>query len=238
MDTGKKVLVMTCSPRGSKSTSEYLGMYLARRLKAKSVETETVRLYAVMETAGGQKELLSSVDRADILILAFPLYSDTLPALAIKALEIIAEHRSNMGNPKRQRFAVIVNCGFPEAFQNDTAVAICRRFTKETGMEWAACLSVGGGGGVKSKSELFGGRPMEKMGFLFRKLKISVDRIADHLSGDIKSQEVMEFKINAQEPKLFYALGALLFNIRRPAKKNRLTWKQLKDRPFEINDRA
>lgn len=45
----------------------------------------------------------------------------------------------------------IVNSGFPEAFHNDTALAILRRFAAETGFQWAGGLALGGGGTIDKK---------------------------------------------------------------------------------------
>ncbi len=41
--------------------------------------------------------------------------------------------------------------GFLKPAKNSTAVAICRRFAFEAGIEWAGGLSLGGGGAVARK---------------------------------------------------------------------------------------
>jgi len=88
--------------------------------------------------------LLAAVEAADLLVLAFPLYVDSLPAPVIEILELIAEHRKDRAT-RRQSFSAIANCGFPEAGNNATALAICELFARQAGFEWAGSLAMGGG---------------------------------------------------------------------------------------------
>ena len=95
-----------------------------------------------MRTEERTGELLAAVDRADLVILAFPLYVDSLPYLVTQALEQIAARRAGETDIRRPLFLAIANCGFPEVRHNATALAICR----------AVCgrsrLRVGGRSGV------------------------------------------------------------------------------------------
>jgi len=47
-----------------------------------------------------------------------------------------------------QRMIAILNCGFPETFQNAVAMAICREFAAQSGIAWAGGLALGAGGVV------------------------------------------------------------------------------------------
>jgi hypothetical protein len=69
---------------------------------------------------------------------------------------------------RRQELLAIVNSGFPEAHQSETALAICRRFAKETGFAWAGGLALGGG-------EAIGGQPVDEAGGRARHLKRALD---------------------------------------------------------------
>lgn len=93
MNSRKKALLLVGSPRAGKSTSESLGTYLLDRLRDKEMETDVLRVCPSISSESGIKELYSATDAADILILAFPLYVDSLPAATTRALELIAEHR-------------------------------------------------------------------------------------------------------------------------------------------------
>ena len=233
MNTQKRALLLIGSPRGPKSISESLGTYFAGKLQEKGVETEKVRLYSSMKSEEEKEHLLSSIDRSDILILTFPLYVDSLPSLVTKVLEMISEHRKSIDNPRRHQFVAIANNGFPEAHQNDTALAICRRFARETGMEWAGSLSVGGGEGIGFIARLFGSRPLEKLGFFSKKERNALDLITEFLtaSGN-NSQEVMELRTNRPMPVWMYVMGGTIFDWRYKAWKNKV-WNRIYDRPYQ-----
>jgi hypothetical protein len=148
-------LLIVGSPKTkSPSTSGVLGGYLLERLKANGWETESLTLRASVRLGPGHEELLSSTDRADLLLLAFPLYVDSLPFLVTKALEVIASHRQAVPNKRLQRLVAIVNNGFPEAAQNALALAICRRFAAQSGITWAGGLAMGAGEALSSGQSL------------------------------------------------------------------------------------
>ena len=151
----RKALLIVGSPKTkSPSTSGVLGRYLLGRLKAHGWETESLTLRASLRLGPGQKELLSWTDRADLLLLAFPLYVDSLPFLVTKALEVIASHRQALPDRRPQRLVAIVNNGFPEAAQNALALAICRRFADQSGIAWAGGLAMGAGEALSSGQSL------------------------------------------------------------------------------------
>jgi len=136
------------------STSGVLGNYLLERLQLDGWETESLTIRASVLRPDGQAELLSATDRADLILLAFPLYVDALPSLVTKALEVIATHRRALANPLPQRLAVVVNNGFPEAHQNTVALAICHQFAAQSRIAWAGGLALGAGEAISS------GRPL------------------------------------------------------------------------------
>jgi hypothetical protein len=114
------------------------------------------------------------VDAADLVLLAFPLYVDSLPAPVIEALERIAAHQA--GQTTRKLFAVIANCGFPEAEHNATALAICATFARQAGFAWAGSLSLGAGEGMVH------GAPLNEMDGRAIVLKKALDLAAEALA--------------------------------------------------------
>ena len=144
----RRALLLVGSPRIQKSSSSSLGSYLFEQLGQRGVETETIYLYQAINSTERMEALLQSVDGADLVVLAFPLYVDTLPAPVISVLDSIVTHVK--GNSKPTRFAAIVNCGFPEAHQNDNAIAVCAEFARTAGFEWMGGLSFGEGRGSGS----------------------------------------------------------------------------------------
>jgi len=148
MSSNKKVLLLTGSPKGEKSTSASLGNYLISKLEESGMISETLYIYRLINREERIKNLLQAVETADLIILTFPLYVDSLPAPVIKAMELINENKAKIGTKKSQSFIAITNNGFPEASQNATALEICRIFSKECGFIWKGGLALGGGGAV------------------------------------------------------------------------------------------
>jgi hypothetical protein len=112
----RRALLLVGSPRLEKSTSSSLGSYLFEQLRQHGVESETIFIYKAINTRERMDALRQAIDRADLVVLAFPLYVDTLPAPVISALEDVVAHGTSKTKPTR--FAAIVNCGFPNASQN------------------------------------------------------------------------------------------------------------------------
>ena len=140
------VLILVGSPKGRSSTSFLLGSKLADGLRNCGAVVTDGMVHRELQSEAGTTRLLDGVDAADLVVLAFPLYIDSLPAPLIHLLEIIAERRSRAASPGTPRLVALVQCGFPESRQCDTAVAICRLFALRTGMVWAGALAMGMGG--------------------------------------------------------------------------------------------
>jgi multimeric flavodoxin WrbA len=144
----RRALLLVGSPRTKKSTSNSLGIYLLEQLQAQGLQVDIRNIHTTLRSKERWSEVLEAVDAADLVLLAFPLYVDTLPAPVIEALERIADHRLALPHPAPQRFAAIVNCGFPEARHMENAAAVCALFARQVGFEWAGALALAGGEGM------------------------------------------------------------------------------------------
>ncbi len=169
-----RAVLLVGSPRTGKSTSAALGGYLMNQFSARGIETETVQIYTTFNSAERTRLAFEKLDRADLVVLAFPLYVDSLPAPVIAALEKIAARRANVETS--QYFAAIANCGFPEARHNHTALAICGEFATQTGMTWLGSLSLGGGEG------LVHGTPLNELDGRAMPLRKSLELAAEALA--------------------------------------------------------
>jgi len=170
----RRAVLLVGSPRTKKSTSASLGGYLMEQLAARGIETETIQIYTTFNSAERTRLAFEKLDQADLVVLAFPLYVDSLPAPVIAALEQVAAHRSNVKTS--QRFVAIANCGFPEAYHNETALAICGEFAAQSGMDWLGSLSLGAGEG------LVHGVPLNELGGQGASFRKSLDLAADALA--------------------------------------------------------
>ena len=171
----RRGLLLVGSPKTRKSTSNSLGGYLMDQLGERSIQTETVYLHPALRSPEKTQDLLDAVEAADLVALSFPLYVDSLPAPVIEALERIAARRRGGDQSRRQLFAAITNCGFPEANHCNTALAICEAFAREAGFRWAGGLAFGGGGMVN-------GQPLAETGGKTIVMRKSLELVAEELA--------------------------------------------------------
>ncbi len=141
--------ILVGSPKGRTSASWMLGSKLAEGLQEHGVTVKYGMVHHDLRSEEGTGNLLELVDSSDLVVLAFPLYVDSLPAPLTRLLELVAERRGRNVAAGSPRLAVIVQCGFPEVHQCDTAVGICRHFAETSGMRWAGALAMGMGGALE-----------------------------------------------------------------------------------------
>lgn len=201
--SNQKALLLVGSPRGFQSTSNSLGEYLIGKLQSGGYQTEKIHIQASVHNQEKTAEMLAKAAYSDILVLAFPLYIDCLPAPVILALEKIAENRKTTQTTKHSRVVAIVNNGFPDSSQNATAVAICHQFAKETNLDWAGGLMLGGGAAIN-------GSPLDKAPMV-KNVKKALDYAAeDLLHGREISGDAIKLMAKPMMPNRFYTLIANL----------------------------
>ena len=114
-------------------------------------------------------------------------------------LTAIAARRDSGPASPRQRFVAIANCGFPEAAQNATALAICATFARQAGFDWAGDLGLGGGEGLVHGVEL------ERVGGRARHAVAALDLAGDALSaGDPIPEAARELLASPAIPGWLY----------------------------------
>ena len=215
MTPGGRALLLVGSPRTEASTSEVLGAHVTGRLADHGLTRETINLGKAVETDEGIAHLLAAVDGATVAVLSAPMYVDALPAPATRALELIAAHRGDVpASDDAPLFAAIVNLGFPEASQAETALAICRRFSDEARLRWAGGLGLGGGPAID-------GRPLGRRERMTRNVRAALDLAAEALAvGDPVPEEAVRLMAR---PLVGPALYRFMVNrgYRRRARKTR-----------------
>ena len=189
----KQALLIIGSPKlKSPSTSKVLGAYLLERLEEQGWQIESLTLRPALLQEQGRAEVLAAADRADLLIFAFPLYVDSLPFLATRALEILASRRQ--ARPRVQRFVALCNCGYPEAQHTAPALAICRQFADHAKISWAGSLALGAGEALSSGEPLSarGGNGHPPTKHVMQALDLSAEALAKGLPVPDKAQRVLE----------------------------------------------
>jgi len=145
--TAERVVVLVGSPKGiEKSASSRLARVVVRAMEKRMWEAQWIHIHHAVETEEGVAKLLDAVDEADLVLLAAPLYVDSLPAPTILALERIADHRAAGSGERVPRFASLINCGFVEPIQNATCQQILEQFSREARLEWYGGISLGASG--------------------------------------------------------------------------------------------
>jgi multimeric flavodoxin WrbA len=163
----------------SNSSSGILGNYILDIVKQRGWETEVLTLKQNLSTQEGETALYAAVDRADLLIFAFPLYIDTLPFLVTRAMELIAGYRQKTAQSRPVHFFVLSNNGFPESYQNNVALTICRDFASIAGMTWAGVLALGAGEATVSGEPL---KEFSQQGFPIFKVHQALKTAAEALA--------------------------------------------------------
>ena len=205
MRTPHNALVLVGSPKGGASTSASIGDHLLAHLAEHGVEGRQVRIVKALKTEEGTRALLADVAAADLVVLSFPLYVDSLPAPVTRALELIAAARtaapgSEAGDPAS--FVAVVQCGFAESEHNDVALEICRNFSNAAGLAWAGGLAMGEGA-------MIGGQPLEKVGGRVRSAVAALDLAAAGLAaGDAVPDEAVRTMAKPPLPPRMYRLMA------------------------------
>jgi multimeric flavodoxin WrbA len=195
-----KALLLVGSPRKGKSASETLGAYLLGQLENNDIAVDKAYVYPAIKSEEKLEALVKTVATADVVIIAAPLYVDSLPAAVIKLLEVLSRDLGQYTRPDHQLLLAISNGGFPEASQNDIALAIYRRFAEETGFVWAGGMAVGGGEALK-------GRPLEASGGMARNVVAGLDMAAAALAeGNPVPQEAEELVSEPMMPSRIYRL--------------------------------
>jgi multimeric flavodoxin WrbA len=224
MNSPKTALLLIGSPRIDKSTSASLGNYLVSRLEEFGLISEKLFIYRIVNHAEMIRNLFQSIENADLIILTFPLYVDSIPAPVIKIMELIKENRVTLKNKKSQNFIAIVNSGFPEASQSSVALQICKIFSKESGFLWKGGLALGAGGAVN-------GAPLLERSGMLRNVIKGLDITAEALKDDKEiPQEAIDLFSKKFIPNIIYrSFGNLGWRIQARQYRGR---QKLKAKPY------
>lgn len=126
-------LILNGSPRAPRSNSHQYAQLLCSELDGTCTE------YALLSK--DWQAILPAMEDCTDLVLVFPLYVDCLPSGMLEFLIWLQEHPP----VNRPTVHVLINCGFVEPEQNNTALDILRLFCKQAGFPFGSSLSIGGG---------------------------------------------------------------------------------------------
>ena len=200
-----KAVLLVGSPRKTKSTSLSLGRYLCLKLAQQSVQVDTFHLYGKKRDAEDQMLLFTTICEANLVVLAFPLYVDTLPAPVLGFLEQLSGFKKTFKSDKLPYFIAFVNCGFPEASHNENALAICSQFAQEVGFVWGGGIALGSGNGLGNKA-------LQDWGKGTRNIRKALDLATTALSnGQAIPKLAREIAAKPKYPAFLFRFGAQFY---------------------------
>lgn len=237
----RKALLILGSPKvHTSSSSSVLGAFLVKELQKHGVRTKTFSLTGNLLTAEGQLSLCRAVEKADTILMVFPLYFDSLPFLVTKAFEVLASQEKTAAGGCSKHFLALVNNGLPESYQNAVALAICRNFALECKMIWAGGLAMGTGEGVINGKSLigfrgFGGFKRPPLFYVIRSLKITAAALAAGQPVPEKAVQLMNrnpVPFMSPERWISFVIKSAKKLLEKEAKKNGLNKQEMLEKPY------
>lgn len=172
----KKVVLLVGSPKLEGGNSDLLGRYLLKQLDNETIETQIIRVSQALQSAEKTREMTKKAATADWLVLSFPNYMSSPPALMIETMDLIYSDFQKTPSDKQQKLMAICSGGYPGTASLETALEICRLYAKETGLRWMGGIGIAGTAVLEDKS---GGDPashsLEKAGFMAKKMMKALD---------------------------------------------------------------
>lgn len=128
-----KLIIINGSPRAPRSNSKrYADLF-------KACWVETVDEYSV--TSKKHASVCQTLGSYSDVLLVFPLYADGIPVTLMHFLKEWELHKL----PASPMIHVLINCGFLEPEQNETACEMIRLFCRQNGLTPGSTLCIGSG---------------------------------------------------------------------------------------------
>ncbi|MGG7077853.1 hypothetical protein [Clostridium sardiniense] len=140
----KKIVFINGSPKGKKSGSEY---FLERIESKLNISDDNIKLSKInIKDRSSKRDSFKLIKDSDIVVIAFPLYVDTLPSTVIEYLEEF-EDWINMNGYKVNKINLygVVNCGFYEGEQTKIAIRVLKNYCNSLGIKWCGGIGIGAG---------------------------------------------------------------------------------------------
>jgi multimeric flavodoxin WrbA len=218
-----KLTVFNGSPRGvGGNTAILLDRFINGYLSSGNNRHELFYL-----TKADPAECVKAVESAEYVLLAFPLYTDSMPGIVKQFVESLSPLR---GRGNRIKMGVIVQNGFPEgihcAYIGPYFDKLCRRLS----WEYLGTVTKGGVEGMKARTEKQNRKLLtacENLGKAFGKTGTFDQSIAERLRGPMTFPAWVLILL-----RLLNALGLLSHMWNKELKKNHAYEKRFA-RPYE-----
>ena len=127
------------SPRGTKSNTGKLMEHFIRGF----LETQgnSCQIEYLVKHRADLSALVHLFGGSEHVILGFPLYVDSMPGSVKEFLEVLSPLMGRDGNPS---LGFVVQCGFPETYQNRFVERYCEKFARRMGCAYLGAILKGG----------------------------------------------------------------------------------------------
>lgn len=153
-----QVVLCNGSPRGRNSNSRVILSWLEEGLSP-----GTPLSCIDLAPASRMQDNMHAARQADLLVLVFPLYTDSVPGLVKAFLESLVE--ASGGSLEGKSLAFAVQSGFPESIHGEATAAWLERLCRRTGAVHCGTIVKGGMEGTRLMPDSMNRRNRE----LFRK---------------------------------------------------------------------
>ena len=131
------IATLNGSPKVKDSNSEVNLSVIEERLSKEN----TIKRYSINKSLLKEEEI-SQIINSDILIFAFPLYVDGIPAHLLEQM-ILLEKAYKEKEHNDTTVYVIANNGFYEGDQNKYALAMVKNFCTRANITWGQGIEIG-----------------------------------------------------------------------------------------------
>ena len=135
-----KITAINGSPKANGGVSEIIIRQMEKILGTE-VDTYNARRLVKDETP---REAFAEMLNADVILIVFPLYVDSLPSPLIELLMQLSTATYD-GIGKKPKIYTIINCGFYESEQTRLAIDMIEHFANHAGLAWGYGLGIGCG---------------------------------------------------------------------------------------------
>ncbi|MDD5167211.1 MAG: NAD(P)H-dependent oxidoreductase [Syntrophales bacterium] len=127
------------SPKGTKSNTGKLMDHFIRGFLETPGNACSVEYLA--KNRNNLQALAQAFSKSEYVIIGFPLYVDSMPGSVKEFFEALLPYMGKNGNPA---LGFVVQCGFPETFQNRFVEKYCEKFARRMGCRYLGSILKGG----------------------------------------------------------------------------------------------
>jgi hypothetical protein len=218
------IVLLNGSPRAGGSTSRKLLDLFMKQLSADCKGTVIEVGKSILHKT--QLQDYTHMERAETIVIAFPLYVYCLPGALTEFLLGYREYMNNGGKPATQKIYAVINCGFPESCINNDAALVIKRFCEEIHATYRFSVLIGTGGMLQ---------PLKMMPSVNKMWK-NFGSAFNQIICDMRDKKVSaDIHIDSRLPKkLFYFIGQTNFTM--IAKKNGINRKEILRKPYLLGE--